>query len=604
MRSSRLEEQLADLPARPGVYLFRDRQGKVIYVGKAVNLANRARSYFGAPDSVPSRVRRLMSSIYTLEFVVASSEQEALILECDMIKKYHPRYNVRLKDDKSFPYLKVSTNDAWPGIYVTRRRQADGARYFGPSASAGSVRKTMRLIKRIFPIRSCTRKISGTDKRPCLDYYIHRCLGPCIGAVSNERYQEVIKQVVLFLEGKPEPVLRGLDKDMRAAVERLEFEKATLLRDQIRAIENVIEGQKIAVALRGEQDVIALAQDGELAHVEVFFVRNSRLVGRDHFVLEGICDESPSQIMGNFVKQFYASASYIPSAIWIQHPIEESLVVSEWLGNCRGRRVRLEVPRRGAKRRLVNMVAANADTGLQLVRTTRMKSEAVESGLRELQVKLCLPEPPMRIEAYDISNIGGALAVGGAVVFEGGSPRPAHYRHFRIGAVLRADDYAMMQDMLRRRFKRGLSGEGNWAIMPDLILIDGGKGHLNAALEVTRELRLDSISVASLAKENEEVFVPGRPEPIVMSADSSALHILQRARDEAHRFAVRYHRKLRLKEGTASVLDVVPGIGPKRKSALLRRFGSVRGIEDASEVELSQVKGVTPALARRLKQYL
>ena len=604
MRSSRLEEQLADLPARPGVYLFRDRQGKVIYVGKAVNLASRVKSYFGAPGSVSSRVRQLMSRIDALEFVVASSEQEALILECDMIKKYRPRYNVRLKDDKSFPYLKVSTNEPWPGIYITRHKQADGARYFGPSASAGSVRKTLSLIKRIFPVRSCTRKIGGTDERPCLDYYIHRCLGPCIGAVSNERYREVIHQIILFLEGKPELVLRGLNKDMKVAVRRLEFEKAALLRDQIRAIENVIEGQKIAVALRGEQDVIALAQNGEQAYVEVFFVRNSKLIGRDHFVMEGICDERPSQTMADFVKQFYASASYIPSAIWLQHPVDEAPVLSEWLGSRRGGSVRLEVPRRGAKRHLVDMVAGNADTGLQLVGTTQMNSEAIASGLRELQVKLCLPEVPMRIEAYDVSNIRGALAVGGAVVFERGLPRPAHYRHFRIGAVRCADDYAMMQDMLRRRFRRGLSGEGNWALMPDLILIDGGKGHLNAALEVTREMRLDSIPVASLAKENEEVFISGWPDPIVISADSSALHILQRARDEAHRFAVTYHRKLRLKQGTASLLDVVPGIGPKRKTALLRRFGSVRGIKDASEVELSQVAGVTLALARKLKQYL
>jgi excinuclease ABC subunit C len=573
-------------------------------VGKATNLATRVRSYFRAPGSMPSRVRRLISRVDAVEFVVAGSEQEALILECDMIKRYRPRYNVRLKDDKSFPYLKVSTNEPWPGVYITRRKQVDGARYFGPSASAGSLRKTLNIAKRIFPVRSCTRKITGTDERPCLDYYIHRCLGPCIGAVSNEKYREVIHQLVLFLEGKPELVLRGLKRNMKVAVQRLDFEKAALLRDQIRAIENVMEGQKIAVALKGEQDVIAMAQSGEQAYVEVFFVRNSRLIGRDHFVLEGISDERPSQALTNFVKQFYASASYIPSAIWLQHSVDESPALSEWLTSLRGGGVSLEIPRRGAKRHLMDMVAGNAEAGLRLFGTTQMNSEAIASGLRELQAKLRLPETPMRIEAYDISNIRGALAVGGAAVFERGLPKPAHYRHFRIEAVRCADDYAMMQDMLRRRFKRGVSGEGSWALMPDLILIDGGRGHLNAALEVTRELRLDSIPVASLAKENEEVFVPGQPEPIVMSASSSALHILQRARDEAHRFAVSYHRKLRLKRGTASPLDVVPGIGPKRKTALLRKFGSLRGIKDASEEELSQVAGVTLVLAQRLKRHL
>jgi len=573
-------------------------------VGKATNLASRMRSYFRGSGSMPSRVRRLISRIDAVEFMVAGSEQEALILECDMIKKYRPRYNVRLKDDKSFPYLKVSTNESWPGVYITRRKQVDGAMYFGPSASAGSVRKTLNIAKRIFAVRSCTRKITGTDERPCLDFHIQRCLGPCIGAVSNEKYREVIHQLVLFLEGKPELVLRGLKRNIQVAVRRLEFEKAALLRDQIRAIENVMEGQKIAVALKGEQDVIALAQNGEQAYVEVFFVRNSRLIGRDHFVLEGVFDESPSQTLANFVKQFYASASYIPSAIWLQHSVDESPVLSEWLASLRGGNVRLEVPRRGAKRHLVDMVAGNAETGLHLVGTTPMRFEAMASGLRELQARLRLPEVPMRIEAYDISNIRGALAVGSVVVFERGLPKPAQYRHFRIEAVSVADDYAMMQQVLKRRLKRGLSGEGSWALMPDLILIDGGRGHLNAALEVTRELRLDSIPVASLAKGNEEVFVPGQLEPIVMSAASSALHMLQRARDEAHRFAVAYHRKLRLKQSTASPLDVVPGIGPKRKTALLRRFGSLRGIKDASEEELSQVTGVTLALARKLKQYL
>jgi excinuclease ABC subunit C len=604
VKSAQLEEQLKALPTSPGVYLFKDKQDKVIYVGKAANLSSRVRSYFGAPSSLSSKIQQLASRITALEFMVTNSEQEALIVECNMIKKYHPRYNVRLKDDKTFPYLKVAINEDWPGVYITRRFQADGARYFGPFASAGSVRKTLRLIKKIFPFRSCNKHIDGTDKRPCLDYYIHRCLGPCIGAVSKEEYQEVINQVILFLGGKQELVLHELNNRMEAAVQKLQFEKATLLRDQIRAIESVIEGQKIAIALKGEQDVIALAQDGGQAYVEVFFIRDNKLTGREHFVMEGIYDEQPGQIMASFVRQYYASASYIPSVILLQYPVDELPMHTQWLKRQRGGSVKLQVPQRGVKKQLVNMVAENASKGLQLVKAKQLDLETVTSGLQELKAKLCLSRTPMRIEGYDISDIQGVLAVGSMVVLERGLAKTAHYRRFRIKAVPSADDYAMMRQVLRRRFKRGIAGEGSWAIMPDLILIDGGKGHLNAALEVRHELGIDSIPMASLAKENEEVFIPGKSEPVDIRGDSPALHILQRARDEAHRFAVSYHRKLRRKEGVTSILDDIPGIGPKRKKALLKRFGSIQAIKEAPLVELSQTKGITLALAQKLKQYL
>ena len=604
MKSAQLEEQLKALPTSPGVYLFKDKQDKVIYVGKAANLSSRVKSYFGAPSSLSSKIQQLVSRITALEFMVTNSEQEALILECNMIKKYHPRYNVRLKDDKTFPYLKVAINEDWPGVCITRRFQADGARYFGPFASASAVRKTLRLIKKIFPFRSCNKHIDGTDKRPCLDYYIHRCLGPCIGAVSKEEYREVINQVILFLGGKQELVLHELNNKMKAAVQKLQFEKAALLRDQICAIESVMEGQRIAIALKGEQDVIAFAQNGGQAYVEVFFIRNNKLTGREHFVMEGIYDEQPSQIMASFVKQYYASASYIPSVILLQYPVDELPMHTQWLRKQRGGSVKLQVPQRGVKKQLVNMVAENASKGLLLVKAKQLNLETVTSGLQELKAKLCLSRTPMRIEGYDISDIQGVLAVGSMVVLEKGWPKTAYYRRFRIEAVPGADDYAMMQEMLRRRFKRGIAGEGSWAIVPDLVLIDGGKGHLNAALEVGRELGIDSIPMASLAKENEEVFIPGKPEPLDISRDSPALHILQRARDEAHRFAVSYHRKLRRKEGVTSILDDIPGIGPKRKKALLKRFGSIQAIEEAPLEELSQMKGITLALAQKLKQHL
>jgi excinuclease ABC subunit C len=596
-------EQLISLPTKPGVYLFKDKEGKVIYVGKAANLNSRVRSYFGAPSKLSSKIQRLVSKIQDFEFVVTNSEQEALILECNMIKKYTPRYNVRLKDNKTFPYLKIDINEDWPGVYITRRVQKDGARYFGPFASASSVRKTLKLIKKIFPFRSCNKRIEGKDKRPCLDYYIHRCLGPCIGAVAKEEYRDVINQVILFLQGKQELILRELNANMKAAAQQLQFEKAALLRDQINAIEKVIEGQKIAITLQGEKDVIGLAQNENQAYVELFSIRNNKLIGQDHFIMEGIQGESPGQIMTSFVKQYYASASYIPRLILLQHPVDEPAVLSEWLGQQRGGRVELQVPQRGAKKKLVDTAAQNAAQGLELAQTKEMKVEVISSGLRELKNRLRLPKMPRRIECYDVSNIQGALAVGSMVVLEKGWPKPAHYRRFRIKTVAGADDYAMIQEVLRRRFKRGLTGDSTWAA-PNLVLIDGGKGQLNAALEVREELGLDSIPMASLAKENEEVFIPGDPQPVRMAKDSPALHILQRARDEAHRFAISYHRKLRHKEAITSALDDIPGIGPKRKKALLKKFGSIEAIKEAPLEELCQTQGITLALAKKVKEEL
>jgi excinuclease ABC subunit C len=597
-------EQLRSLPAKPGVYLFKDKEGKIIYVGKAANLNSRVRSYFGAPSILSFKIQRLVSKIQDFEFVVTSSEQEALILECNMIKKYTPRYNVRLKDNKTFPYLKIDINEDWPGVYITRRVQKDGARYFGPFASAGSVRKTLKLIKKIFPFRSCSKRIEGKDKRPCLDYYIHRCLGPCIGAVEKQEYHDVINQVILFLQGKQELILRELNAKMKAAAQQLQFERAALLRDQINAIEKVIEGQRIAITLQGEKDVIGLAQNETQAYVELFSIRNNKLIGRDHFTMEGIQGEPLGQVMTSFVKQYYASASYIPPLILLQHPVDEPAVLSEWLGQQRGGRVKLQVPQRGAKKKLVDTAAQNAAQGLELAQAKEMKAEVISSGLQELKNRLHLPKMPRRIECYDVSNIQGALAVGSMVVLEKGWSKPAHYRRFRIKTVAGADDYAMIQETLRRRFKRGLAGEGTWAIIPDLVLIDGGRGQLNAALGVRQELGLDSIPMVSLAKENEEVFIPGDPQPVYIAKDSPALHILQRARDEAHRFAISYHQKLRHKEAITSALDDIHGIGPKRKKALLKKFGSIEAIKEASSEELSRTKGMTLALAKKVKEEL
>jgi excinuclease ABC subunit C len=391
---------------------------------------------------------------------------------------------------------------------------------------------------------------------------------------------------------------------MKAAVQQLKFERAALLRDQIKAIEKVIEGQRIAVRLQGEQDIIGLAQNEKKAYVELFFVRNNKLIGQDHFIMEGTIGEPPQQIMTNFVKQYYASASYIPPLILLQHQVEEPAVLSEWLKQQRGSRVEIHVPQRGAKKKLVDTVAENAARGFQLAQAKEMKVETTSSGLQELKNKLRLPKMPLRIECYDVSNIQGTLAVGSMVVLEKGTPKPANYRRFRIKTVVGADDYAMIQETLRRRFKRGMSGEGTWAIIPDLVLIDGGRGQLNAALAVRQALGLDSIPMASLAKENEEVFVPGEVKPVYMPKDSPALHMLQRARDEAHRFAISYHQKLRRQEVVTSALDEIPGIGPRRKKTLLQKFGSIQAIKEASLEEINQTEGITLALAQRVKECL
>ncbi|MCK4331319.1 MAG: excinuclease ABC subunit UvrC [Dehalococcoidia bacterium] len=599
-----IEAQLKALPAKPGVYLFKDSQGKVIYVGKAASLRHRVRAYFSPSTNLSPKLQRLAASISDFESIFTDSEQEALILECTLIKKYRPRYNVSLKDDKTFPYLKIDLDNDWPRVRITRRFRKDGGKYFGPFASAGSVRRTLRLIRKIFPFRSCNKAITGKDSKPCLEYHIHRCSGPCIGAVSKEDYDEVIRQVILFLEGKQELVVRELKDKMEKASQQLQFEEAALLRDQIQATEAVIEGQKIAATVMGEQDVIALAQAKDLAYVEIFFIRDNRLIGRDHLLVDGVRDEEPSQIMTSFVKQYYASTSSIPPVILLQYPIDEPAVIIEWLSSQRGAAIKLRVPRQGAKKQLVDTVAENARHGLELYQIKQSATVEPAIVLQELKERLRLPSIPMRIEGYDISNIRGTLAVGSMAVFDKGMPKPAHYRRFRVKTVAGIDDYAMIQEVLRRRFRRYLADEDKWSIAPDLVLIDGGKGHLNAALEVMRGLGLGSIPTASLAKEREEIFIPGNPRPVALPQTSVALHLLQRVRDEAHRFALGYHKRLRHNQSIASALDSIPGIGPKRKKALLKKFGSVRGIKEASIDQLAAVEGMGGKLAAKVKEYL
>jgi len=611
LTSHLVAEELKSLPTSPGVYFMKDAEGHVLYVGKAANLRHRVGIYFGSGRKLSPKLQRMVARVADIDFLVTKSEQESLILELNLIKRHRPYYNVRLKDDKSFPYLKIATGEDWPGVCVTRRLEENGGRYFGPFASARSVRQTLKMLKRIFPYRSCSRPITGTNSRACLWYHIGSCLAPCIGAVSKQEYAKVIKQVILFLEGKQERVVRELADRMNRAAEALEYEKAAWLRDQLQAIHDVIEGQRIAAMVEGEQDVIAFARDKTHTLVQVFLVRNGKLVGREGFELQGARHEEPAQIMTSFVKQFYSSSAYIPRLLLLQYPVEDRVVIKDWLQSRRGGKVRIQVPSRGSKKQMVETVAENARQGLTQLKVRQVAASAeLPQALEEIKKELHLAGTPLRMECYDISNIQGTAAVGSLVVFEKGKPKPSHYRRFRIKTISGADDYAMLREVLRRRFRRGSRGAIDtstpdaWAILPDFVLIDGGKGQLSAALSAMAEAGVDSVPVASLAKENEEIFVPWRAEPLILSRQSPGLYLLQRLRDEAHRFALGYHQIVRRKGSFVSALDSIPGIGPRRKQALLRHFGSLRAIQEAPVEEMAIVRGMNKGLAMKIKEYL
>lgn len=619
------KERLLTVPLNPGVYLFRNSSSEVLYVGKALVLRNRLRSYITSSESQDAKIRRLMAQAVDFEYIVTNSESEALILENTLIKRYRPFYNARLKDDKGYPYIKIDLNESFPQVYFTRRIRQDGARYFGPYSSARSVRRIMDLLKKLFPYRSCTKAITGTDSRPCLEFYINRCVAPCIGAVNREEYHKVIEQVILFLEGKTEPVVHALTYSMNTAAENMEYEKAAVLRDQIRAIETVAEEQKVAGSKDENVDVIGLAIKDHFAWVEVFAIRHGQLVGRERFTMEGTTDDYPGQVLGNFIKQFYDTAIFIPPSLLVQHPIEDQISVQSWLSEKRSGKVHIRVPVRGVKAKLLDMVAKNALQGIEEHRAQWLNDSAViQESLLELQEQLSLPNPPNRIECYDISNTQGTNAVGSMSVLLNGKAARSEYRRFRINQVSTINDYAMMQEMLRRRFKRlgshikpyvhspsddatftlPAASKDAWTTKPDLVLIDGGKGHLSAAVQIFLELGIDNIPLASLAKENEELFVPQMAEPVVLPRTSPALFIVQRARDEAHRFAITYHRNLRSKASRKSVLDTIPGIGPKRKKLLLSTFGSVKRLKSATLEQLTALPGFPEALAQRLKDLI
>ena len=614
MPDANIEEILRNLPARPGVYLHKNAQDKVIYVGKAVNLRSRVRSYFHKSAQEHPKTRRLVEEIADIDFIVADSELEALLLENTLIKQHQPRFNVRLKDDKRYPYIKVHWQDPFPRVTTTRRLQNDGARYYGPYTAAWAAYQTLDLVRKIFPYLTCTRNITGRDERACLYYHIGRCAAPCIGVVDQAGYRQIIDNLCDFLNGDIEPVVADLRRQMDEAAENLDFEKAAQLRDQIKAIDQVVEKQKVVNAGTLDEDVIAFARADGDACVQVFFIRGGKLVGRDYFVLEGTADEADPEIMTSFLKQFYDQAVNIPPKILLPQEVDELMIIRDWLKSKRGAKVTMKVPRRGKQKELLKMATQNAAETLNHLQARWSADESKQTeALTQLQQALDLPDPPLRIECYDISTLQGTHTVGSMVVFAKGVPRKSDYRRFKIQSVKGQDDYSSMQEMLRRRFKR-MSDEGYrnpaatkkenaWALIPNLVIIDGGKGQLNAALEVLDEFELrDAVPIVGLAKREEELFLPGQSESIRLEPNSPGLFLIQRIRDEAHRFGVTYHRKLRGQSAIRSSLDGVEGIGPKRRQALLKKFGSIDAIRRATVEELAAVPGMNRRVAEDLKE--
>jgi excinuclease ABC subunit C len=615
-----VKEVLKNLPSKPGVYIYKNKQGTVIYVGKAISLRSRVRSYFHKNvDSI--KTQRLRREISDIEIITTDSELEALLFENTLIKKYKPQYNVRLKDDKRYPYIKVHWADDFPKVTVTRRMIRDGSRYFGPYTSVWAVHQTLDLLRKVFPYLTCDRTINGQDSRACLYFDIKLCNAPCIGAVNRDEYRSMIKGLMDFLNGKSEHIMKQLESRMMRAAENMHYEKAAEYRDQLTAVNRIVAKQKVIATANTDQDVIAFAREKGDACVQVFFIRHGKLIGREYFLLDGTEGESDEDVLQEFVTQFYDEAAHIPKEVLLPNEVAEALVIEEWLRQKRSTKVTLQVPRRGKKKQLVEMATANAADTLATLRQqwAADRSRHVEA-MAELQQALDLPVPPARIECYDISHTQGAQTVGSMVVFVQGVPKKSDYRRFNVTTVGN-DDYGAMKEVLSRRFQRykdyqvgelhdpsqigKIKKETAWALLPDLLLVDGGKGQLSVASEVLRNFDLiDEVPVAALAKQEEELFVPGRLQPSLLPRRSQALYLVQRVRDEAHRFANEGHRKRRSKVGVASILDGIPGVGPKRRQMLLAHFGSLEELRNATAEEIGSVPGIPIDVAESVKAQL
>jgi excinuclease ABC subunit C len=618
--SEKLQGTLDTLPTKPGCYLMKNAEGTIVYVGKAVNLRTRVRSYFHNEAGHDHKTRRLVREIADIEWILVGSELEALILEMNLIKRHRPRYNIRLKDDKRYPYIKIHWGEPFPKVTVTRQMLDDGSRYFGPYTSAWAVYQTLDVLRRIFPYLTCDREITGQDKRACLYYDIKLCTAPCIGAIDQAGYRQMISDLQEFLNGRTEGILTRLDAEMQKASEDLKFEHAASIRDQLKAFQSVIERQKVVFASDyKDSDVIAMARADNEACVQIFFIRAGKLIGREYFVLEGTEDTANNVVMAEFVKQFYTEAASVPQQVLLSQEIEEAQIIQQWLrGRSGGHKVKMVVPHGGQPRELVKMAAENAAETLQALRTQwQADTHRQEQALAELQSALQMPTPPNRIECYDISNTQGTATVGSMVVFSQGVPDKKLYRRFNVeGAGGAPDDFASMEEVLSRRFRRWQSAQDaatqpgskldpSFAFLPDLLIVDGGKGQLSRAVAVLQKVDLfGKVPVVGLAKEHEELFFPNKPDSLLLPRHSQALYLIQRIRDEAHRFAITAHRKRRTKQGMASALDSIPGIGPARRKSLLKHFGSVDKIREASVIELTAVPGITPALAENVKASL
>ena len=653
-----LEATLAKLPTRPGVYLMKDARGRVLYVGKAQNLRNRVRSYWQKEDTPgigQHLIRSVIDRVVDVDYTLTDSVGEALLLEGNLVKRFQPQFNVRLKDDKSYPYIKITLNDDFPRIERTRKLPNDGSRYFGPYASASSVDEAMNLVRRLFPFRTCTIDIREGERalqRPCLLYHIKRCQGPCIEAISKAEYRADIEQVELFLEGRQESLVRALRDDMKRASDRQDYEHAAITRDKIKAIERTMESQKMAAFARTDLDLLGLARRDNQAAVQLFVIRDGKALGRDVFLLDTPRGTTDAEVVSGFLLQYYGRASNIPREVAIPLELPDAADLERFLAERRAtgsdgagdaaaepspsrsenlsvprpdavrvtrRRaravgeaspVRLVVPQRGDRRQLMQLATRNAEEMLAREQARWLADQGKTlAALEELSDALALPGLPGRIECYDVSNFQGSETVASMVVFEDGKPRTGEYRRFRVRAVDGPNDVASHREVLRRRFRaarpgdEGSAEERRWA-MPDLVLIDGGKPQVGAAKGVLDELGLHDMPLAGIAKEREELFVPDRPDPIVLASTSQALYLVQRIRDEAHRFAITYHRDLRRKASVRSKFDDLPGVGPRRRGALLRVFGSLKRVREAPVEQIAAVPGIGPKLAAQIKSTL
>lgn len=587
---------------------MRDARGNVIYVGKAMRLRDRVRSYFQATRHSDAKTRELVKHIADFEVIRTDTATEALILENELIKRYLPRYNVMLKDSKTYPYLKI-TNEEWPRIISTRRIVDDGSRYFGPYTSAGSAYRTLNLLNRLFPYRKCDKRITGKEE-VCLYYHLNQCTAPCIAAVDRATYLKALDAAALFLNGQATEIVQSLNQEMGQAADAWNFERAAELRDRIEAINHVLERQKIVSPNNDNADILAVAQgDGGDAGVQVGFLRAGRLLGSEFFPMQARVEDAPGEILAGFVSQFYAEAAVVPPSILLDQelPDGERGLLAEWLASRRGGVVDLAVPKRGRKRELAAMVSKSAVENLEQSRLRFLSDEQRMTGaMTDLAAALDLPRFPLRIECYDISNLHGTSPVASMIVFENGRPAKKEYRRFAIKTVVGSNDFAMMREVIGRRFRHAADGEsdGKWASIPDLVIVDGGKGQLSAAVAGLEDAAWTEQPLVSLAKENEELFLPGISDPVVLPRDSQALFLVQRVRDEAHRFAVSFHRQKRSKATFQSRLDEIPGVGPKRKQALLRQFGSLKAIKEADAETLARVPGISRVVAEQIKAAL